>query len=214
MRGMKRERRNPQRGLSQLELLVSLVIMAMVTVLLANALNFNRQALDRARGLSDSTDLLIARTTLRDWMEDMPVVFGEETAVEFFDGQSAGLRFKAYLRDQSFWGGETVEISLSLQSETLRIEAQGVHPNGTEPLSQTIDLARDVSAFEIGYFGRRSTDSGPTWHAAWQDRTQLPDLVKIEWEQGDGVPMPPLTLQPALKDRQSVMSLSSLVPPG
>lgn len=211
-------RRLGNSGVTQLELLVSLAIMGMIAVLLANALNFNRQSLDRARFLSDETDMILVHHTLRGWIEAMPLDYAGGTAFEFFDGKAQRLRFRSVVADGSFSEGEVAEFVLegseNGENRSLVVRGRGQHPSREEGHEITSVLENSLSRLKIRYYGRRSSDAEPQWHDGWEDETYLPDLVKIEWETGDGEPVPPLTLQPGKVERQSTMSLSSLVPPG
>lgn len=211
-------RRSRKSGVTQLELLVSLAIMGMIAVLLANALNFNRQSLDRARFLSGETDMILAHHTLRDWIEAMPLDYAGGTALEFFEGAAQRLRFLSLVTNGSFREGEVAEFVLEVseagKNRFLVVRGRGQHPSREEEHEITRVLAGSLSKLEIRYYGRRASDTEPQWHDGWKDETYLPDIVKIEWETGDGEPVPPLTLQPSKVERQSTMSLSSLVPPG
>ena len=204
-------------GVSQLELMISLIIMGMITVLLANALNFNRQSLDRSRVLSDETEMLLGQHSLRQWLEDIPLNYTGKNARSFFEGDGHSLRFKTLVSDGSFLEGEPAEFTLGVTSTEegvlFIVRGEGRHP--TKEASHFVQriLAQDVSAFKMSYFGRIASEPEKHWHKLWSDNTYLPDLVKIEWV-ADGLPAPPLTLQPGKVEHQRYMSLSSLVPPG
>jgi hypothetical protein len=43
-------------------------------------------------------------------------------------------------------------------------------------------LLKDVSRFELAYYGLADGDSGPDWHDDWQGQTQLPNLIRIRLE--------------------------------
>jgi len=211
-------KRSKKSGVTQLELLISLVIMGMIAVLLANAFNFNRQSLDRARFLSTETERILARRALRDWMEAMPLDYAGASAHEFFEGGASRLRFRSLVTDGTFREGEVAEFVLEISEndgvQSLVLSGQGQHPSQEEDHRIIRNLADNVSQLNILYYGRRSSDNQPQWHDSWFDMTYLPVLIKIEWEYDTGVPAPPLTLQAGKTDRQSTMSLSSLVPPG
>lgn len=211
-----RRRRNS--GVTQLELLISLAIMGMIAVLLANALNFNRQSLERSRFLSDETELVLARLTYRSWVEAIPLDYFGGTAREYFEGDARTLRLRSLVTDGSFRKDEVVELMLGTSEDggdqTLVVQARGQHPDREEDHSINRILVENLTQLKIRYYGRRSSEAEPRWYDSWSDDTYLPNLVKVEWETGDGDPVPPLTLQPGKIERQSTMSLSSLVPPG
>ena len=210
-------KRSKNSGITQLELLVSLAIMGMIAVFLANAINFNRQSLDRARFLSDETQTILAYHTLQGWIEDIPLDYAGSIALEFFEGEAQKMRFKSLVTDGSFRQGEisefVLEISIIDGKRSLVIRGRGQHPLREEEYTISRVLSDSLSRLKIRYYGRRSSGVESQWYDRWYDETYLPDLIKIEWETDNGTPVPPLTLQPGKVERQSTMSLSSLVPP-
>lgn len=206
--------RNPRLGLSQLELLVSLAIMAMIAVLLANALNFNRQALSRVSSGSRNADYALNQSRLRSWIEDMPLRYGGGDAQDFFGGHTTRLRFKAVISDGNFWSGVPAEVTFAVSDQMLIATGKGTSSDRGGTREATLLLDPSVQSVSISYFGRVSGSAEKNWFVAWNDTKFLPDLVRIEWVRSDGDPAPPLTLQPARIERQREMSLSSLLPPG
>lgn len=205
-------------GIMLLELMIALVVMGMIAVLLANALDFNRQSLDRARFLSDETKMLLSQYALRNWVEAMPLDNAGENTGELFKGDAQSMQFWTYVRDGTFQENTLTKFNLGVVSNeeerSLIVQGTGIHPlNEVEHEIERL-LARNLFDLHISYYGRISTEPEPQWHDIWSDEIYLPDLVKIEWEIGEGVPLPPLTLQPGKTVRQSKISLSSLVPPG
>jgi type II secretory pathway pseudopilin PulG len=210
--------RKPTSGISQLELMISLIIMGMIAVLLANALNFNRQALERSQFLSQETEMLSAHHSLRTWVEDMPLNYSGKTAQDYFEGDQRSLRFQTLVTDGTFFGGEPTEFTISLvpDSANTSLVLHGTSRRPTDDNAHELKyvLAAKVSVIAFSYYGRISTETEKRWYDSWSDKNYLPDLVKIEWETEGGTPAPPLTLLPGKVERQRVMSLSSLVPPG
>ena len=183
--------------------MIALIIMALIAVLLANVLDFNRQVLERSTGWSKDTTHHLARQDLRNYIEDLPIRYGDHDARHFFEGTVNSMTFRLAENDAS---DKEELFSLTLASGTLAV----THP--TMSIAHPV-LSEDAENLLISYFGRVSGEPDKRWHTAWSDPTFLPDLVKIEWDQ-DGQPAPPLTLLPAKHARQRYISLSSLVPPG
>lgn len=211
-------RRLRSHGITQLELMVSLVIMGMISVLLANALSFDRRALERSGLLSSMTDRRVSQRQLMGLIEAIPLVSPSASASDIFEGKAQRVQFKT--RDVSNNDPTSsllkpYEIRLSSQTDTPELYFGPASPEEANVSDDNtgILLAENIIYLRITYFGRISGETEPGWHAAWSDSTYLPLLVKLEWETGDGTPAPPLTLQPGKIERQSSMSLSSLVPP-
>ena len=205
-------------GISQLELMISLIIMGMIAVLLANALNFNRQSLSRSNIISNQTEMLLLQHSLRRWVEGMPLDYSGKTGRWLFEGDKHYLRFRTLVPDGSYQSGELTEFTLTVKTieehQSIILQGSGQHPTINTPHTLQIALARNTSSLVISYFGRISSEPEKHWYESWSDEVYLPDLVKIEWEDSKGFPSPPLTLQPGKVERQRYMSLSSLVPPG
>ncbi|MDA7425612.1 PulJ/GspJ family protein [Thalassococcus lentus] len=196
-------RRSSNSGVSQLEMMISLIIMALIAALLANVLDFNRQVLDRSTTWSEDTTYHLARHDLRNFIENLPIRYGDHNAQHFFEGTDRSMTFRLSV----VGGGDDEELfALALESGTLAITRRS--QNIAHPV-----LSRTTNNLLISYFGRVTGEPDKSWHSTWSDPTFLPDLVKIEWDQ-NGQPAPPLTLQPAKHARQRYISLSSLVPPG
>lgn len=210
-------KRSGMAGITQLELMVSLAIMGLITVLLANALNFNRQTIVRYGALSETADEMLNRRALKNWIEQIPLASDGADAIATLEGDESSFRFNTLTIDGTFWGGALTEVAVTLRSvdgaQALVLQGVGRHPTEEEPLEREWMLVQPVGRIALSYFGRVSHNSDKGWQSNWSDTNFLPDLVKIEWEGPHGEPVPPLTLQPAKRSFQRYMSLSSLVPP-
>lgn len=210
--------RNKTLGISQLELLLSLALMAMLAVFIANAMNFTRQVTARASQNDPIVEEALARERLRSWVERIPLEFSGAVASERFSGTEHEMTFSSLAHDELFWAGALTEFTLKTVIEevgpTLSLFAIGQSGPEAQPTQHVFKIAIISSEPTIRYFGRLNTEETNRWHREWSDPVQLPLLVKLEWNAADGTPSPPLTLQPAKTARQRYMSLSSLVPPG
>jgi len=204
-------------GITQLELMISLAIMGFVTVLLASALNFERQTIERFGLIAAETTNLVNRRTLRALTEQIPLSSEEVDADALLEGSDASMRFWTQIASDSFWGGALTEIVVEthlVEGEPLLLaRGRGKHPSEQEPVELEWVLAGPVENVSISYFGRISEGSEREWRSHWSNASYLPELIKLEWEDPGGFPVPPLTLQPAKVELQRYMSLSSLVPP-
>ncbi|WP_424831382.1 hypothetical protein [Ruegeria sp.] len=199
-------------------MMIALAIMGMIAVLLANALSFNRQTIERFHVLNSSTDEIYARRLLKQWIEQMPLSKRNGDNTFGLDGTRDSLTFGTLVDDGQFEAGWYTVFSVELQpqngSSALVLRGLG----RGEPNDQQIELqwtiANAVEHLSFSYFGQ--TDSSPqkAWYTDWSSDYPLPDLVKLEWETETGVPSPPITLLPGKHNHQRFMSLSSLLPPG
>ncbi len=197
--------RRPTAGVTLLELLVSLAMMAALAMILASSFGVISRALQRLDPAQSALAVLLDRATLRRWIEDMP----REAALQ---GEGDSLTFPTLIDDGVFWPGALATVTLTREGPALIATATtqdvGDHPGQT----RRITLSSTVS--EIGLAFLSPADSGiDDWVDAWPVGPILPDLVRITYDI-DGRMAPPLTVEPARTARQSVMSLSSRAPPG
>lgn len=206
--------RTKDAGLTHLELLVSLAVMSILAIALANALQFMGRAQDRSLLISDQTERYLTIEALRDAVAEIPLNYAGQSAEEFFEGDDTTLRFRTLVKDGSFAAGTPVELVVRMEAGALVLMATGQHPTTNRNHSLTRDLALAPRDVTLTYYGRKSTDRIRAWHDDWHDPVLLPDLVKLEWARQTGQPAPPITLRPALIERQRDKSRSSPEPPG
>ncbi|WP_170565676.1 hypothetical protein [Ruegeria atlantica] len=198
--------------------MISLAIMGLIAVLLANTLNFNRQTIERFQVFSRSVDDMVVRRSLVGWIERMPLVsnFSENTAL--LQGGQETLEFKSLVADDFFWGGTLTQFTITVRSRAVKgqaivIRGRGKHRLNQDPIDRDFVLVSGAKNVRFSYYGSGSKTPQKSWHSKWTESNHLPDLIKLEWEYSDGNPAPPLTFIPGKIERQRYMSLSSLVPP-
>ena len=206
--GTKRRRNS---GVTQFELLISLAIMSMIGVLLTNVLSFHQRALDQqARALLKS-DQLQTRNLLIAYLESIPNRFSGETANAFFAGNTSELNFKTIVNDGEWWPGEPVAVRIRENDTGIEMRLSGRDWDQNK-LSRSLVLARGYS-LRITFYGRKSDNPEPAWTSDWQDPQRYPDLVKLVWTSEQRATIP-IAVRPARLADQSLISLSSRVPPG
>ncbi|MEP4927792.1 MAG: hypothetical protein ABJT31_08430 [Hyphomicrobiales bacterium] len=201
-------------GLSTLEMLVSLSLMALIAILVAQSIDHLRRSTDRAFLLSDATQMRVNHETLRHAIDAMPVRFGTETAQDYLSGDAQSMTFKTILNNGVFWAGQPVQASfVSSQSKdgvlALLVKMSGISLEDQSPVLIEYIIASNVTKHSISYFGSQTPTASSSWHSDWQSTVRLPLLVKIEWEEIRGKPFPPLTLRPGWKEMQNERHRSS-----
>jgi len=197
--------------MSQLELLISLSIMGLIAVLLANVLNFSRMTNERAQEFSSEAGLFITRGSLRQWAEDAPITYSNKSVPGYFQGDKTDLQFHTLTTSDTFWGGTLTKVHLYEDGETLNVTLVGVETQSRDPLQVTRLLSTDLLSLRISYFGTKQRDPEARWHDNWEEATSLPGLIKVEWKNKSSA-SPPLILHPAKRDRQAVLSLGNVLP--
>ncbi len=184
-------RRNARAGVTLLEMLIALWVMAAAAVILSSSLGLTGRALQRVGSEAADVDALAARAVLRRWLEEMPVAAR-------LSGDATGMEFGALIDAPPLTAARVERVRVAIDGAALR----AVAGDG----AVVAELSADGVLVGIRYFG------GGAWRDDWAG-TALPDAIRIEYLDRGRV-VPPLTVIPARRARQSEMSLSSPVPPG
>ncbi|WP_158240830.1 PulJ/GspJ family protein [Telmatospirillum siberiense] len=189
-----------QAGFSLVEMLVSLAIFGMASLLVVTGLNGARHVWERAGSRMNGGEATEgAETVLRRRMENAVPATRHDGGVASadFTGTSGSLVFLAP-PDDSRGPGALLRYSLALA------------PDGRLILSSTNDLARDgasrrddvllrgVQSLELAYFGPSASDDPGAWHASWSRRPDPPRLirVRVRFPPGDRRWWPDLVVHP------------------
>lgn len=197
------DHRDARAGMTLLELLLALSLMAAMAMTLAAVLGLTGKAALRIGEAGVSTDQLVARHAIREWIEAAP-----RTAA--FLGSAETLRFVTLSDTPPFSAADAATVSLTRDAEGAVVAEIFGATDGAAVQRLTLSPA---GALRLRYFGRLSSLAPPAWHEDWPAAAGLPDLVRIDYSGPKG-DFPRLTVIPALVARQSEISLSSPLPPG
>ena len=179
-------RRRGEQGLSLIELLLALAILAVLTGFLAGGLSIGRRAFDadRASGVSGETDAAIqAISSLI--ASALPVPASTATAKSgiVFDGRQATLSFMGLSEGRALRGGPHM-IRLRRSGVDLVVDVVGSAPEAAADaagLTPTRVIALSgVRDIRFSYFGSTKPAEPPGWQAQWFRAERLPDLVSIQ----------------------------------
>lgn len=204
--------RKADHGVTLLELLVSLAVLALIAVAMASTLNTGRQIWNRTENVGHKTEIAIARQTLRNFLEHVPLPKEAGRAQTYLSGQAGSVTFLSFPETSAFDLSEPVTVVTLADVVGFRVE--GKLSLGAEAVVRQYLLAPPNSFWAFSYFGASSATGPRTWSDTWQSTFSLPDLIKIEITDAGGQVQPPLTVVPGRIWRQREMSLSSLLPPG
>ena len=180
-------RRRGEQGLTLIELLLSLAILAILTGFLAGGLSMSRRAFatDRASEIGSETSAAI-QTVAALVGSALPVRFdgaGPKDAIGF-DGHGEAIAFVGLSEGRSLRGGPH---RIVLRRSGGDLVADFTALNGTrpkenpEPATRVVVLS-GVREIRIGYFGTVDAKVKPAWRADWVRAERLPDLVSIRIE--------------------------------
>ena len=187
--------RSATAGITLLELLIALAMMAMIGVGLASVFQTTGQVWSRVNANSSSAEESLARLDFWKAIEGLPEVGPQTPLSEILGGGGFSMWYTAY-PDEHRQELMLKDGRLVLTSET-----------GTRVLKS------DVAELRISYFGRKTVRSPEGWADDWTQATILPRLIRIEAWSNDGHAHPPMALRPALQQRQNEISASSPSPP-
>ena len=192
-------KRNPRAGVTLLELLIALWVMAAAAVILASTLGLAGRALARVGAEAADVQAITARVVLRRWLEGMPV--GARIV-----GDAGGMTFGALIDEPPLSAARVTEVRLTGEGgAVLAVAGDG---------ALVAELAATGMLVGVDYYGSPGPGVAPGWREDWPATAEaLPELVRITY-QTEGRVAPPLTIIPARLERQSEMSLSSPSPPG
>lgn len=189
-------------GFSLVELLVSLAILGLLSLLLLNGVFSGRRVWERLETRQSALeDVEGAQAAIRTRLErTYPLTrFDASAPYVDFEGEAQTLRFLA--------PPALADRPAALQRYTL-----GLTGAGELVLAASSDLAldagranarhvllRNVRAVDFAYWGAAPPDDTPRWRPAWRTQPASPELVRlrIEFQPGDRRRWPELIVRPA-----------------
>jgi len=178
-------RRPGERGMTMIELLLSLAILAVMTGFLVEGLSMGRRAFDadRMNEIASETDAAIEVVAgLIGSALPAQGDKGGQVASVAFDGRQEGISFVGLSEGRSLRGGPhkfdlrrvggDLVVGVTNASADTRKEV-------AEPSPPEIVVLHGVRDVHFGYFGRTKASSASVWRDDWFGQEHLPDLVSI-----------------------------------
>jgi general secretion pathway protein J len=180
-------RRAGEQGLTLIELLLSLAILAVLAGFLAGGLSMGRRAFDadRVSGIGSETDAAI-QTVSAVIGSALPVSAnnGAPQAAVMFDGRQGSILFVGLSEGRSLRGGPH-KIALRQNGADLVVDVTGANKDAPEPSVPGVVVLRGVREIHFGYFGRINPSAVPGWRTEWFGFEHLPDLVSVRIDFND-----------------------------
>jgi type II secretory pathway pseudopilin PulG len=167
-------------GFKLVELLVSITLFAILSVLLAGTLRTgSRAAVTGEARIDRTTEMAVSETAIREQFAGVLPVAAPGAAL-LFDGRGDGVDFvglpPAYL---ALGGFQRLSLGVTGQQLMLRWRPLADAPDagGQRP---TILLER-LDSVAFAYYGARDYAETPQWHVEWRGAIRLPSLVRLHF---------------------------------
>ena len=173
--------RESERGLTLIELLVSLAILTILTSFIVGGLSTAIRAFDADRRNSIEAATDAARESLRGLIASaVPVANAQQPGGILFAGQREELRFVVLSEGRTLRGG-LQDVRIRRRNDELIIEVFGSLREADahkSPISSTTIVSglRDI---RFRYFGIAGAKGEAAWRDNWNGAGRLPELVEI-----------------------------------
>lgn len=209
-------RRDHRSGVTLLELLVALALMALLAGFGFSLIAASGRATLRSDRTEAAVETLLSREALRSVLETAVAIPNRTGAITGVAGSATQFSVRAILDDGTFWPGTPVDVALGRTEASgmsqVELAISGLAESDQTPIERQTPLSGSGGQIELAYFGAVKFGERPVWQDDWPPDAPLPLLVRIAIRDGER-DYPPLILRPGKRFLQSEMSLSSLVPP-
>jgi len=188
-------RHRPEAGFTLIEVVVSLVLLALLLALLAGGLRYARSTWDAAARLDELAGADMAETFLRARLaEAMPLYEQRRAGVvsALFRGDGDAMSFVApapngpagaglyrYTLEAAAGAGPRLGSGRRALVVMLVPHLPSLGDSVVERSPDRYELMRNIRSVSFRYFGRGDLRAEPAWHAAWPRTDALPNLVEI-----------------------------------
>ena len=189
-----------QSGLSVLELLVALALLAMIAATLASTVTTSARVWERSKTFTERDSQVLLRTELRKWLETMKPFSRPWGQPQEAAGTATRFRFLTTDLLMAFPALSETRVTIEVRGEgeirDLWILLEGIDRGGGIVAREERLLAENLPDARIRYYDTDPDDPG--WRDDWSVPRKRPALVSIV---ADVSPLiwPPLTVAPRLE---------------
>jgi prepilin-type N-terminal cleavage/methylation domain-containing protein len=193
-------------GVTLIELIVALALLALLMSYAPSAFNLGRTALTTSTELDQRATILAARSALANRLAAAVAAFdvAENAAGQLaFAGSNTAISFVSALEPiRSEPGLYRSTISAVASPQPAIMLSQALFAKTSVP-PETRVLLQPAATFKLRYFGRATPEGEARWHDDWPRADALPELIEINMALPlrFGPPLPPLIVEPRLRPR-------------
>ncbi len=213
------------KGFTLIEMLIAISLLGIMMTLLFGAFRIGVRSWDAGERRSAQTShMLIVQDFLRRHLSaTRPLMddFTDDDPFFSFIGTENELRFVSALPAHGGRGG-LFQFMLKLEDEgrgqtTLKIALQPFFPpfDDTDDAERIEDivLLENVEKFELTYYGKDQLGDDPDWYDQWEEKNELPQLVKLDMQLTEQEPWPPIIVHLRVEATRRVGSGRSEIGP-
>jgi general secretion pathway protein J len=182
-------RRQRNAGFTLIEMLLALALLSLIMGSILGGMHLGMRVWDTGRDYEAVHEVEEATAAVADLLaRSFPIVIPRqnELPVAFFNGKSSSCRLVTTSEGDSQWGGLLLtEVGVVPESHgsTLTVWTRVFRPEDGLDLAReamrTTPALRDVTAFELSYFGVLQQDRPPEWSDVWVNRLKPPQLISL-----------------------------------
>ena len=176
-------------GFTLLELIISIALIALITILTASAMRLGIRSVDRGEKRIESLERVRTSLNIIDSQiqSEIPISYTDETTKKFyFTGERDSLRFST---NYSIWGGQkgyvivTYRVISNTHGKQVLTSSEDVIGVGGNRETVLLD-SFDQIFFE--YFYKGPTDEKGDWVDKWPDEANIPEKIRLHLIKGRG----------------------------
>ncbi len=177
-------------GLTLMELLISLALMAFIALGITSSLGMALRVYDHSEELAPQSDPVVYRLHLRHWLANATPPSLLTPFPARFEGSADRLQFITLAETPSFPQAAALRVELAVNEDKLALAFTTLTDDGSDIEVLEKVLVEGVTNARISYLGDDPTNM--EWLTEWRSDTALPRAVKITVDPGSRPDWPDL----------------------
>lgn len=179
-------------GLSLLELLIALVLLAAITTGMLAATQFGISVLERSEEISSENNELAMRIRLRGWLTRASAPNLVTNIPLKFEGSENGFEFTTFANPE--FAADSAALRIKVEVRDAKLVCQITPLNDDGEVITEFDRLLTSSAQDV-HFSYYDDGEEPGWRETWEHEARLPRLVRITVDEGSTPFWPEFTVE-------------------